>query len=96
VGQNCVIESGQWVFIRQSLRLNYSPTIVINRARRSFISALANYLVATSGHAHGPIGDPRTARRSDQECEVRFIDARQGEGPKVASEANISLSTKWH
>src|SRR5437879_3411266 len=80
--------------------VNRSPSpvriIVVNRTRHSFISAPASYLVATSDHAHGSIGNPRAARRSDQECEVRFIDARQREGPKVASEAGISLRTKWH
>src|SRR5262245_51117449 len=61
-----------------------------------FYSRTRQLLVATSDHAHGSIGNPRAARRSDQECEVRFIDARQREGPKVASEAGISLRTKWY
>src|SRR5262249_20694237 len=56
-----------------------------------FYSRTRQLLVATSDHAHGSIGNPRAARRSDQECEVRFIDARQREGPRVASEAASPL-----
>jgi hypothetical protein len=37
--------------------------MAIDRTSRSFISTLADYLVATSEHAHGPIGDSRTAAR---------------------------------